>query len=46
MKRILKWLARLYPSAWRNRYGAEYEALLEQTQRRTRAMRSTSCGGR
>jgi Chain length determinant protein len=29
MKRILKLLARLYPSAWRNRYGAEYEALLD-----------------
>jgi hypothetical protein len=30
MKPILKLLARLYPSAWRNRYGAEYDALLEQ----------------
>lgn len=29
MKRILKLLVRLYPSAWRRRYGAEYEALLE-----------------
>ena len=34
MKRILKWLARLYPSTWRNRYGAEYEALLEQNKPR------------
>jgi hypothetical protein len=29
MKRILKLLVRLYPSAWRRRYGSEYEALLE-----------------
>jgi hypothetical protein len=29
MKRILKLLARLYPSTWRTRYGAEYEALLD-----------------
>jgi len=29
MKRILKFLARLYPSDWRKRYGVEYEALLE-----------------
>ena len=34
MKRILKWLARLYPSTWRKRYGAEYEALLEQNKPR------------
>ena len=35
MKRLLKLLARLYPSAWRNRYGAEYDALLEDTTPRT-----------
>jgi hypothetical protein len=29
MRRILKLLTRLYPSAWRNRYGTEYEALLD-----------------
>jgi hypothetical protein len=29
MKRIILFLARLYPGAWRSRYGAEYEALLE-----------------
>jgi hypothetical protein len=29
MKRLLKFLAHLYPSAWRNRYAAEYEALLD-----------------
>ena len=25
-----QWLVRLYPKAWRRRYGAEFEALLEQ----------------
>lgn len=29
MKRLLKFLARLYPPAWCKRYGAEFEALLE-----------------
>ena len=29
MKRILKLLARLYPSTWRTRYDAEYDALLD-----------------
>src|SRR5580704_7224096 len=29
MRGILKFLSRLYPSAWRRRYGAEFEALLE-----------------
>jgi hypothetical protein len=32
MKRILKLLARLYPSAWHDRYGAEFDALLEDGQ--------------
>jgi uncharacterized protein involved in exopolysaccharide biosynthesis len=36
MKRILKWLARLYPPSWRNRYGAEYEALLDDATPRPR----------
>jgi len=31
MKRAMKLLARLYPSSWRERYGAEFEALLEDT---------------
>jgi hypothetical protein len=30
MKRILKFLAYLYPSSWRTRYGTEFEALLEE----------------
>lgn len=29
MKRILRFLARLYPSSWRHRYGAEFDALLD-----------------
>jgi capsular polysaccharide biosynthesis protein len=29
MKRAMKLLARLYPSGWRERYGAEFEALVE-----------------
>lgn len=29
MKRTLKFLARLYPRSWRKRYGAEFDALLE-----------------
>ena len=36
MKRVLKWLARLYPSVWRNRYGAEFEALLDDRAPRLR----------
>jgi hypothetical protein len=32
MKRMLKLMARLYPSGWRKRYGAEYEALLEDSE--------------
>jgi capsular polysaccharide biosynthesis protein len=29
MKRCLQWSARLYPAAWRARYGREFEALLD-----------------
>jgi hypothetical protein len=36
MKRLLKFVAQLYPSAWRQRYGAEYEALLEERTLRIR----------
>jgi hypothetical protein len=36
MRRILKMLARLYPAAWRERYGAEYEALLDDATPRAR----------
>jgi hypothetical protein len=36
MKRILKFLAHLYPTSWRRRYGDEYEALLEEAKPRVR----------
>jgi uncharacterized protein involved in exopolysaccharide biosynthesis len=36
MRRILKMLARLYPAAWRERYGVEYEALIEDAKPRAR----------
>jgi hypothetical protein len=29
MRTLLRWAARCYPKAWRERYGAEFEALLE-----------------
>jgi len=29
MKRVMRFFARLYPSSWRKRYGAEFDALLE-----------------
>lgn len=29
MKRLIRFIARLYPAAWRERYGAEFGALLE-----------------
>jgi capsular polysaccharide biosynthesis protein len=29
MRRLVRWAARLYPAAWRARYGVEMEALLE-----------------
>jgi hypothetical protein len=30
MNRLARSLIRLYPAAWRKRYGAEFEALLEE----------------
>ncbi|MDX2180677.1 MAG: hypothetical protein SFV18_13860 [Bryobacteraceae bacterium] len=30
MKRLSRWLIRLYPMAWRARYGEEFQALLEE----------------
>src|SRR5687768_13915943 len=29
MKRLIEWAARLYPRAWRERYGEEFRALIE-----------------
>jgi hypothetical protein len=31
MKHLIQWAARLYPRAWRKRYGEEFAALLEDT---------------
>jgi uncharacterized protein involved in exopolysaccharide biosynthesis len=36
MKRTMRFLARLYPSCWRKRYGAELDALLEDATPSTR----------
>jgi uncharacterized protein involved in exopolysaccharide biosynthesis len=36
MKRLARFLARLYPSTWRKRYGAEFDELLEDTKPTTR----------
>jgi hypothetical protein len=29
MRTLIRWAARLYPARWRNRYGAEFDALLD-----------------
>jgi len=29
MRQLIRWMARLYPAAWRERYAAEFDALLE-----------------
>jgi hypothetical protein len=34
MNRLARWLARLYPRQWRARYGPEFDALLEDVNRR------------
>lgn len=36
MRRWIRWAARLYPRAWRDRYGAEFDALLEDIRPRWR----------
>ena len=28
MRTLIRWVARLYPTKWRNRYAAEFDALL------------------
>ena len=38
MKRILQLALRLYPSPWRTRYGAEFQALLEDVEPSWRAV--------
>ena len=32
MKRLIRFVANIYPRAWRNRYGEEFEALLDDTE--------------
>jgi hypothetical protein len=36
MKRVMKFIARLYPPDWQNRYGYEFDALLEERRWRLR----------
>jgi uncharacterized protein involved in exopolysaccharide biosynthesis len=36
MRRVTRFLARLYPSTWRQRYGDEFDALLEDTKPKPR----------
>lgn len=36
MRQAVRWAARLYPAAWRARYGAEFEALMEDMEPRWR----------
>ena len=38
-------LARLYPAEWRTRYGAEYEALLDECEPRVRDFFDVFWGG-
>jgi len=39
MKTLVRWAVRLYPAAWRARYGVEMEALLEEL-----ALAAATCG--
>jgi hypothetical protein len=45
MRRILKFLAGLYPAEWRRRYGAEYEALLEEREPQWRDVMDVAWSG-
>ncbi|MGE5292071.1 MAG: hypothetical protein ACM3ML_33780 [Micromonosporaceae bacterium] len=44
MKRLAGVLTRLYPASWRERYGEEFEALLEQCPGGPRMVANTACG--
>jgi uncharacterized protein involved in exopolysaccharide biosynthesis len=44
MKRTMRFLARLYPSRWRKRYGAELDALLEDATPSARDAFDVFCG--
>lgn len=44
MKRLIRLLARLYPSSWRKRYSAEFDALLEEAPPSARHASDVLCG--
>jgi hypothetical protein len=44
MKRLARALTCLYPASWRERYGAEFQALLEQCPSRPAAVLNTAAG--
>ena len=45
MKRLLRLAARVYPAAWRDRYGVEFQALLDETAPRWRDIVDVLNGG-
>src|ERR1051325_839280 len=45
MRRLLRFAARLYPAAWRDRYGIEFQALLDETEPRWRDVVDVVIGG-
>jgi len=45
MRRLINWAIRLYPSAWRARYGAEFHALIDQLDLRWPDLASVALGG-
>jgi hypothetical protein len=44
MKRTMRFLARLYPSSWRKRYGVEFDALLDDAKPSMRDAFDVFCG--
>ena len=45
MKRLIQCAVRLYPRRWRNRYGAEFSALLDEVEPRWRIFADVARGG-
>ena len=45
MKRILRFVVRVYPRRWKERYGAEFDALLEEATPCARDVFDVLCGG-
>jgi hypothetical protein len=41
--RLARWIARLYPPAWRKRYGEEFEALLEASPNTLKTVVNSVC---